>query len=140
MYHSFLITGWLLATVLAPLNICLAPAFEMKAVTVDLPTEGRRFPDGPGSDARRSGGMVLNQPGLSKTTWAAEANKMIKAYQVPVAQVMSVRSLTLPVAQRKQIWNALSDDEPGRYMRNQAVQRHASASIARGSALKITTA
>lgn len=45
---------------------------------------------------------------------------MIKAYKVPVGQVMSVRSLTLLAAQKIQIWNALSDKEPGQYIRDQA--------------------
>jgi cytochrome c5 len=91
MHRSFLVAGFLLAIVHAPLNICSAAAFELKSVTVDLPTGDRMFPDGPGSDvvnnnclACHSAGMVLNQPALSKAAWAAEVNKMIDAYKAPV--------------------------------------------------------
>lgn len=91
MHRSFLAACLLLAIVLAPLKICSAAAFELKSVTVDLPTGDRVFPDGPGSDAVNnnclachSAGMVLNQPALSKAAWAAEVNKMIDAYKAPV--------------------------------------------------------
>jgi hypothetical protein len=91
MHRSILAAGCLLATVLAPLDICFAAAFELKSVTVDLPAGDRMFPDGPGSDAANnnclachSAGMVLNQPALSKTAWSAEVNKMIEAYKAPV--------------------------------------------------------
>jgi cytochrome c5 len=91
MHRSILVAGFLMATVPAPLNICFAAAFEMKSVTVDLPTGDRMFPDGPGSDAVNnnclachSAGMVLNQPALSKAAWAAEVSKMINVYKAPV--------------------------------------------------------
>jgi len=63
----------------------------LKSVTVDLPSDGRMFPEGPGSDAANgnclachSADMVLNQPAMSKTQWRDEVEKMRAAYKAPI--------------------------------------------------------
>ena len=63
----------------------------LKSVTVDLPSDGRMFPGGPGSDAANgnclachSADMVLNQPAMSKTQWREEVEKMRTAYKAPI--------------------------------------------------------
>jgi hypothetical protein len=91
MLRSLLPVGLLLGAGLAPSAACIAAPFELKSVTVDLPTSERMFPGGPGSDAINnnclachSTDMVLNQPALSKTAWAAEVSKMIDTYKAPV--------------------------------------------------------
>jgi hypothetical protein len=68
-----------------------AAALELKSIKLDLPEGDRMFPDGPGADAINSNclachsaGMVLNQPALSRQTWAAEVKKMITVYKAPV--------------------------------------------------------
>lgn len=65
--------------------------FVLKSVSVDLPTSGRTFPAGPGSDAINnncllchSAGMVLDQPNMSKPSWQAEVDKMLEQYKAPV--------------------------------------------------------
>ena len=84
--------GILLALPLASPAGSAALAFELKSTTVDLPDGDRTFPPGPGADllnsnclACHSAGMVLNQPALPRTAWAAEVNKMITTYRAPVA-------------------------------------------------------
>ena len=87
-----LIAVWVLVgTMLAPALTRAAAPLQLKSVTVDLPDEDRMF-TGPGADAINnnclachSAGMVLDQPALSRETWAAEVNKMITAYEAPVA-------------------------------------------------------
>jgi hypothetical protein len=91
MLRSWLYAGLLLGVGLTPAAICAAAPFELKSAKVELPTDDTMFPDGPGSDAINSNclachsaGMVLNQPALSKTAWAAEVNKMVNAYKAPI--------------------------------------------------------
>lgn len=81
----------ILSALSTPLLARAASAIELKPVKVDLPDSDRMFP-GPGADAINnnclachSAGMVLNQPELSKKSWAAEVSKMISAYKAPVA-------------------------------------------------------
>jgi len=69
-----------------------APPFELKPVKVDLPDNNTMFPAGQNSDAINnnclachSADMVLNQPAMSKQSWAAEVSKMINNYKAPVA-------------------------------------------------------
>lgn len=82
----------ILSALLAPFGAVTARSFELKSTTVDLPSDNRMFPAGPGSDAINnnclachSAGMVLNQPALPKAVWAGEVDKMIKVYKAPVA-------------------------------------------------------
>jgi sulfite dehydrogenase (cytochrome) subunit B len=63
----------------------------LQSLSVELPTGDREFPPGPHVDvisancvACHSAGMILNQPNLTKATWEAEVNKMIKIYKAPV--------------------------------------------------------
>lgn len=65
---------------------------KLKSVSVELPTNDRMFPDGPGSEtinnnclACHSAGMVLNQPALTQASWAAEVHKMIAVYKAPIS-------------------------------------------------------
>jgi hypothetical protein len=92
----------LLPAVVVPLGILLgavpmlsaaraASPVELKSVKVDLPDSDRMF-QGSGADAINnnclachSADMVLNQPELSRQAWTAEVNKMIAAYNAPVA-------------------------------------------------------
>jgi hypothetical protein len=76
----------LMVAVLAPICDRAEPSIALKSVTVDLPDSARMFP-GPGSDAVDNNclachpaSMVLNQPVLPKSTWQAEAAKMIDTY------------------------------------------------------------
>ena len=78
----------------APVGRSQSSAAELvlKSVSVDLPNGDRMFPDGPGAEAINnnclvchSAGMVLNQPALPKTAWAAEVHKMIATYKAPVS-------------------------------------------------------
>jgi mono/diheme cytochrome c family protein len=75
---------------LTPLAGRAASPLQLKSVNVDLPQSDRMF-TGQGADAANnnclachSAGMVLNQPALSKTAWAAEVNKMVNAYEAPI--------------------------------------------------------
>lgn len=93
MLRILLCAGLYLAVALVPLITRAAAPFELKPVSVDLPTGDTMFPDGPGSDAVNnnclschSADMVLNQPALSKTAWSAEVDKMINFYKAPVDQ------------------------------------------------------
>jgi hypothetical protein len=90
MLRRLLCAGVLLGVGLAPPGAHAAP-FELKSVKAELPTGDRMFPDGPGSDAINnnclachSAGMVLNQPALPRSVWAAEVNKMINVFKAPV--------------------------------------------------------
>ena len=67
-------------------------ALVLKSVSFELPASTRTFPDGPGGGAINgnclvchSAGMVLNQPAMSETAWAAEVHKMISVYKAPVS-------------------------------------------------------
>jgi hypothetical protein len=91
MFRLLLSAGFFLGVGLAPLAACAAAPIELKSVKVELPNDDKLFPDGPGSDAINnnclachSAGMVLNQPALPKTTWAAEVSKMINVFKAPV--------------------------------------------------------
>ncbi len=91
MLRIILPAGILLGAALLPLVLHAEASFALKSVTVDLPDSDRMFPDGPGADtinnnclSCHSAGMVLNQPALPKTAWAAEVNKMINTYKAPV--------------------------------------------------------
>ena len=67
--------------------------FTLASLSVDLPSSDREFPPGPGVEtvqgncaACHSGGMVMNQPVLSRATWEAEVHKMIAVYKAPVSE------------------------------------------------------
>ena len=75
----------------APPSAHSADKLALKAVSVDLPSDDRIFPGGPGSDAANgnclachSADMVLNQPAMSKMQWREEVEKMRSAYKAPV--------------------------------------------------------
>jgi mono/diheme cytochrome c family protein len=76
---------------LAPLASHSDDKLVLKSVSVDLPSDDRMFPGGPGSDAANgnclachSADMVLYQPALSKTQWREEVEKMRNAYKAPI--------------------------------------------------------
>ena len=92
MYRNLLPVVVLLGVASIPLVTHAATSFELKPVQIDLPDSDRMFPAGSGSDAINnnclachSADMVLNQPALSKSAWAAEVNKMINTYKAPIA-------------------------------------------------------
>jgi hypothetical protein len=67
--------------------------FALKSVSVELPTSDIAFPGGAAADAINanclschSAGMVLTQPNLAKAAWAAEVDKMIHVFKVPIDQ------------------------------------------------------
>jgi len=68
-----------------------AAGFTLTSTAVDLPSDERAFPPGPGMDvtqqnctACHSVGMVMTQPVLPKATWESEVNKMRAVYKAPV--------------------------------------------------------
>jgi hypothetical protein len=72
---------------LAP-SVTRAERIPLSSVRVDLPSDDRTVPDGPGAEAVNSNclafhsaGMMLNQPALAKPQWEAEVNKMRTAYK-----------------------------------------------------------
>lgn len=81
------------ATLVAVLG--LAPAMArppLKSLTVQFPDSDAQFPSGPGVQVVNSNclgchsvEMVLNQPLLSRATWAKEVDKMRNAYKAPVS-------------------------------------------------------
>ena len=92
MFRNFLPVVVLLGVASMSLFARAATPLELRSVKVDLPDSDRMFPAGPGADAINnnclachSADMVLNQPALSKQSWAAEVNKMINNYKAPVA-------------------------------------------------------
>jgi hypothetical protein len=67
--------------------------FALKSVSVELPTSDITFPGGAAADAINanclschSASMVLTQPNLAKTAWAAEVDKMIHTFKAPIDQ------------------------------------------------------
>lgn len=69
-----------------------APGPVLTSTSVVLPDSDREFPQGPNVDVVsancagcHSPGMILNQPGLSKTAWEGEVKKMINVYKAPVS-------------------------------------------------------
>ena len=63
----------------------------LKSLAVTLPKNERALPDGPGVAVVRkdcqvchSPGMILTQPRMPKTAWAAEVAKMRNVYKAPV--------------------------------------------------------
>jgi cytochrome c553 len=91
MIRTLLLSAMALLWLALGLQAASAAPLELKSVKIDLPTGDKMFPDGPGADAINnnclachSAGMVLNQPPLPKTAWAAEVNKMINVYKAPV--------------------------------------------------------
>ena len=67
--------------------------FVLKSVSVELPTSDISFPGGASADAINanclachSASMVLTQPNLAKTAWAAEVDKMIHTFKAPIDQ------------------------------------------------------
>jgi uncharacterized membrane protein len=81
------------ATVSTPAATGAPQTFALKSVSVELPTSDITFPGGAAADAINanclschSAGMVLTQPNLAKTAWAAEVDKMIHAYKAPIDQ------------------------------------------------------
>ena len=90
MSKSLLLAG-VLATVCASTALAQT-AMTFKSVKVELPTGDRVFPGGDKADAINnncvtchSAGMVLNQPALTATAWAAEVHKMVNVYKAPVS-------------------------------------------------------
>jgi sulfite dehydrogenase (cytochrome) subunit B len=68
-----------------------APA-AFKPTAVELPPDAAAFPDGPNVKtvtqnclACHSADMVLDQPLLPRTTWAAEVTKMRNTYKAPIS-------------------------------------------------------
>jgi hypothetical protein len=64
----------------------------LHSVSVDLPAGDRMFPDRADAEAINnnclschSAGMVLNQPGLTRSTWQRLVEKMRSQYKAPVA-------------------------------------------------------
>jgi cytochrome c553 len=91
MIRTLLLSATALLWLALGLQTASAAPLELKSVKIDLPTGDKMFPDGPGADAINnnclachSAGMVLHQPPLPKTAWAAEVNKMINVYKAPV--------------------------------------------------------
>lgn len=89
MSRTMFVVAFLLGTACMPLAAMAAP-FALKSESVNLPDSDKMFP-GPGADALNnnclschSADMVMNQPALSKDTWAAEVHKMITAYNAPI--------------------------------------------------------
>jgi mono/diheme cytochrome c family protein len=92
----------MMTRILLPLAVIVATAFalpsgkaetglQLKSVRVELPTDERMFPQGPGSDiannnclACHSAGMVLDQPAQPRAVWQAEVDKMREAYKAPI--------------------------------------------------------
>jgi len=81
------------ASATAPVSASAPRTFPLKSVSVELPTSEVAFPGGAKAQAItanclscHSAGMVLTQPNLSKTTWAAVVDKMIHAYKAPVGE------------------------------------------------------
>ena len=92
MFRKFLWAVVLLSAASMSFAAWAATPLQLKSVKVDLPDSDKMFPDGPGSDAINnnclachSADMVLNQPAMSKQSWAAEVSKMINNYKAPVA-------------------------------------------------------
>src|ERR1700761_7188229 len=63
-------------TARAPQSHSAGSPLVLKSVSVELPTSGRTFPDGPGAEeinnnclTCHSAGMVLNQPALPEAVW-----------------------------------------------------------------------
>ena len=68
-----------------------AGGFTLVSTAVDLPSDDRGFPAGPGMDvaqqnctACHSVGMVMNQPNLTAAAWDGEVHKMLAVYKAPV--------------------------------------------------------
>ncbi len=90
MSKSFLLAGVLAIVFVAPARA--EPTMILKSVKVDLPTGDRVFPGGDRAAAINnncvtchSAGMVLNQPALTASAWAAEVHKMVNVYKAPVS-------------------------------------------------------
>jgi hypothetical protein len=81
----------LVSVLLSPFAAWAGSPITLKVATIDLPDPAEQFA-GPGSDAMNanclachSSDMVLNQPNLSRASWEAEVNKMIRIFKAPVA-------------------------------------------------------
>lgn len=92
MLRKLFVAGLLAGIAVIPYVARAAALTELKSEKVELPDSDRLFPPGPGADAINnnclachSAGMVLNQPALSKDTWARLVHKMIDSYKAPVA-------------------------------------------------------
>ncbi|CCE05545.1 conserved exported hypothetical protein [Bradyrhizobium sp. STM 3843] len=94
MSKSFIITMAVPAAILGMVSStdAAAPGIAFKSVTVDLPFGDATFPGGASADAINnnclachSADMVLRQPPMSRTAWAAVVDKMRSAYKAPVA-------------------------------------------------------
>lgn len=91
MVRHMLPPALIMLIALAPPSAHSADKLVLKSVSVDLPSDDRMFPGGPGSDATNgnclachSADMVLNQPAMSKMQWRAEVEKMRSAYKAPI--------------------------------------------------------
>jgi hypothetical protein len=81
------------ASASVPASTNAPQTFVLKSVLVELPTSDITFPGGAAADAINanclschSAGMVLTQPNLAKTVWAAEVDKMIHTFKAPIDQ------------------------------------------------------
>jgi cytochrome c5 len=88
----------LLAALFAVAVVALPPAqaktrIVLKSVNVTLPESKRALPKGPGLETVQnncltchSAGMILAQPRMPGTAWAAEVTKMRNVYKAPVEE------------------------------------------------------
>lgn len=86
----------ILSAVLLAAVVVLAPAqaktrIVLKSVNVTLPDSKRALPQGPGLETVQancltchSAGMILVQPRMPGTAWAAEVTKMRNVYKAPI--------------------------------------------------------
>jgi mono/diheme cytochrome c family protein len=86
-----------IATIVAGVLMLATPAMAapgpvFKSQAIELPPDAAIFPDGPNVKvvtqnclACHSADMVLDQPLLPRTTWAAEVTKMRNVYKAPIA-------------------------------------------------------
>jgi cytochrome c5 len=95
---SLMVSGFLVLAASCPARPAEAAATSvtgagvtLTSVSVDLPAGDRAFPAGPNSDVAEqnctvchSVGMVLNQPALSRESWAKEVSKMRMTFKAPV--------------------------------------------------------
>ena len=91
MMRTFLPIILAASVVLSPCCAQAEAKLSLRSISVDLPPGDRMFPGGPGADAINnnclachSGGMVLNQPALTKAEWQAEVDKMRATYKAPI--------------------------------------------------------
>lgn len=87
-----ILSAALLAAVVAALSPAQAKTrIVLKPANVTLPDSKRALPQGPGLETVKtncltchSAGMILVQPRMSGTVWAAEVTKMRNVYKAPI--------------------------------------------------------